>query len=88
MTRSKEDAEWWWVLNAETTQETVEMDSLFLRRRQEIVIPQDNWSIGSSWWYVGWGKNMHIRSSREHEKSLIKSYKKKGSPVPDVSAVR
>lgn len=72
MARSKEDAEQRWVLNAETTQETVEMDSSFLRRRQEIVIPQDNWSIGSSWWYVGWGKKMHIRSSREQGKEPYK----------------
>lgn len=58
MTRSKEDAEQWWVLSAEATQETVEVDSPFIRRRKEIVIPQDDWSVGPMRWHVGWDRNM------------------------------
>lgn len=67
----------------------MDLDSSFLRRRQEIVIPPRDWSLDPHSGMLGGARtcrvlHLHNRSS----KSLIKSYKKKGSPVLDVSVVR
>lgn len=72
-------------------------DTSFIRRRQGIVIPQEEWLFGSMWWYVfGWGNIikgasfLYSGTAGTKRRNLIKSYrkKKKVSPVRDVSVIR
>lgn len=77
MTRSKEDAEQWRVLSAEATQETVEMDSPFIRRRGRQLYLRTIGQLDPCGGMLGGAGtcmvlHLHIRSSRGQGKELYK----------------
>lgn len=69
----------------ENTRETV-VKTACLLGRDGIVILQENWLVGSMWWYViGWGKNLrmlHLHAWEQQGRNLIRSHRKERKSSP------
>lgn len=82
----------WSTIGERDTWEAMSVDSSFIRRGQELIIPQEEYTLVSIWWYVfGWGKNIGrhficiLMGKKRQGKEL---YKVIGGPALDDSVVR